>query len=148
MRIYRGKTKQNGEWVYGYFVKEKSYCCIWQGEDNVHPAEYPYFDENMGTIDGKLTPVLIESVGQCSMVKDKYEIDMFEGDIVAGALSWLEHKKYGIVAFRDGSFGLLWYRGKAEQFTPFAHLCNIEYEVIGNIVDDIDFLFKEILPNE
>lgn len=148
MRIYRGKTKQNSEWVYGYFVKEKSYCCIWQGEDNVHLAEYPYFDENMGTIDGKLTPVLLESVGQCSMVKDKNDVDMFEGDIVEGALSWLEYKKYGIVAFREGSFGLLWYRGKVEQFTPFAHLCNVEYEVIGNTVDDIDFLFKEVLTNE
>lgn len=148
MRIYRGKTKQNGEWVYGYFVKEKSYCCIWQGEDNVHPAEYPYFDEDMGTIDGNLTPVLLESVGQCSMVKDKNGVDMFEGDIVAGALRWLEQPKYGIVTFRDGSFGLLWYRGKAEQFNPFTSMCNIEYEVVGNIIDNKEFYESEVLQNE
>lgn len=148
MRIYRGKTKQNGEWVYGYFVKEKSYCCIWQGEDNVHPAEYPYFDENMGTIDGNLSPVLLESVGQCSMVKDKNGVDMFEGDIVAGALRWLEQPKYGIVTFRDGSFGLLWYRGKAEQFNPFTSMCNIEYEVVGNIIDNKEFYESEVLQNE
>ena len=148
MRIYRGKTKQNGEWVYGYFVKEKSYCCIWQGEDNVLPAEYPYFDENMGTIDGNFTPVLLESIGQCSMVKDKNDVDMFEGDIVAGALWWLEQPKYGIVTFRDGSFGLLWYRGKAEQFNPFTSMCNIEYEVVGNIIDNKEFYESEVLQNE
>lgn len=148
MRVYRGKTKQNGEWVYGCFVKEKSYCCIWQGENNVHPAEHPYFDENIGIIDGNLTPVLLESVGQCSMVKDKNDVDMFEGDIVAGALWWLEQPKYGIVTFRDGSFGLLWYRGKAEQFNPFTSMCNIEYEVVGNIIDNKEFYESEVLPNE
>lgn len=148
MRIYRGKTKQNSEWVYGYFVKEKSYCCIWQGENNIHPAEYPYFNENMGTIDGNLTPVLLESVGQCSMVKDKNGVDMFEGDIVAGALWWLEQPKYGIVTFRNGSFGLLWYRGKAEQFNPFTSMCNIQYEVVGNIIDNKEFYEKEVLQNE
>lgn len=148
MRIYRGKTKQNGEWVYGYFVREKSYCCIWQGEHNVHPAEYPYFDENAGTIDGNLTPVLLESVGQCSMVKDKNDVDMFEGDIVAGALRWLEQQKYGIVTFRNGSFGLLWYRGKAEQFNPFTSMCNIQYEVVGNIIDNKEFYEREVLQND
>lgn len=140
MRIYRGKTKQNGEWVYGYFVKEKSYCCIWQGENNVYPAEYPYFDENVGTIDGNLTPVLFESVGQCSMVKDKNDVDMFEGDIVAGALWWLEQPKYGVVTFRNGSFGLLWFRGKAEQFNPFTSMCNVWYEVVGNIFDNPELM--------
>lgn len=140
MRIYRGKTKQNGEWVYGYFVREKSYCCIWQGEDNVHPAEYPYFDENMGTIDGNLTPVLLESIGQCSMVKDKNDVDMFEGDIVAGALWWLEQPKYGVVTFRNGSFGLLWYRGKAEQFNPFTSMHNVWYEVVGNVFDNPELM--------
>ena len=68
---------------------------------------------------------------------------IFEGDDVVGALSWLEKPKNGIVKFQNGSFGLLWYRGEAEQFNPFTSMCNIEYEVIGNIHDNPELLKGE-----
>lgn len=133
MRIYRGKTKQNDEWVYGYAfcINDKKYVNTVEFDVNCETKLHQYFKTN---------EVIADSVGQCSTVKDKNGVDMFEGDIVAGALSWLEHKKYGIVVFREGSFGLLWYRGKAEQFNPFTSMCNVWYEVVGNIFDNPELL--------
>lgn len=132
--LFRGKRKDDKQWIEGCYI-----------ESVVANSPFAYITPSYPT-----NPIRVYSktIGQYTGLADKNNKKIFEGDIVAGALSWLEHKKYGIVVFREGSFGLLWYRGKAEQFTPFAHLCNIEYEVIGNRVDDIDFLFKEILPNE
>lgn len=65
---------------------------------------------------------------------------MYEGDIVAGAVSWQERSKNGVVAFRDGSFGLIWYRGEIEQFVPFTSMCNVVLKIIGNIHDNPELL--------
>ena len=81
-----------------------------------------------------------KTIGQYTGLTDKNGQKIFEGDILAGALYWLEQKKNGAVTFRDGSFGLLWYRGEAEQFNPFTSMCNITYEVIGNIHDNPELL--------
>ena len=84
--------------------------------------------------------VIPETVGQYTGLTDKNGKRIFEGDIVAGALHWLERMENGVVAFRDGSFGLIWYRGVVEQFNPFTSMCNVEYEVIGNIHDNTELL--------
>ena len=140
IRKYRGKSRQSEEWVYGCFLKSKSYCCILQQEENIHENNFPYLDKDSGIIDGSLTPVFFESVGQSSMVKDKNEVEMYEGDIVYGAAYWLERCKPAVVTFRNGSFGLLWYRGDVEEFDPFTSLCNVEYEVVGDIYDNHELM--------
>lgn len=139
MRIFRGKIKENNEWVYGVPL---------QKNDNFYIVEDLFLCDEYDCIGTISYNVFGDSIGQSSTVKDKNGIDMFEGDIVAGALWWLEQPKYGIVTFRDGSFGLLWYRGKAEQFNPFTSMCNVQYEVVGNIVDNKDFYESEVLTNE
>ena len=121
--LFRGKRTHGDEWVVGSlridkFENDKEYLCCEINQCDVYP----------------------ETVGQYTGLTDKNGKKIFEGDIVAGALSWLEHKKNGTVAFRDGSFGLLWYRGEAEQFNAFTSMCNIEYEVIGNIHDNPELL--------
>jgi hypothetical protein len=35
---------------------------------------------------------------------------------------------------------LIWYRGDVEQFNAFTSMCNVEYEVIGNIHDNPELL--------
>ena len=139
MRIYRGKTKENNEWAYGVPL---------QKNDNFYIVEDLFLCDEYDCIGTISYNVFGDSIGQSSTVKDKNGIDMFEGDIVAGALYWLEQLKYGIVTFRNGSFGLLWYRGGAEQFNPFTSMCNVQYEVVGNIVDNKDFYESEVLTNE
>ena len=138
-RKYRGKTK-SGEWVYGDLVR------IGATEDN----QIVLFSENNKYcgIGIEITElywyerqnVLTETMGQCSTVPDKNGVLMYEGDIVYGAAYWLERYKPAVVAFRNGSFGLLWHRGDVEEFNPFTSMCNVEYEVIGNIYDNPELM--------
>ena len=124
--LFRGKRTHNDEWVVGSlhtekFTDDEEYLCCEVCQCDVYP----------------------ETVGQYTDVIDKNGVNMCEGDIVAGAVHWLDHKKNGIVTYRDGSFGLLWYRGEVEQFNAFTSMCNIEYEVIGNIYDNPELLKGE-----
>jgi uncharacterized phage protein (TIGR01671 family) len=128
--LFRGKNSI-GEWVEGDLMHgvrhQKGKAYIWHeiADDSFDIKEYE---------------VIPETIGQYTGLTDKNGKKMFVGDIVAGAVTWQEHRKNGIVTFRDGSFGLLWYRGEIEQFNPFTSMCNIVYEVIGNIHDNPELL--------
>lgn len=137
--LFRGKQTGGEQWVEGCLIHTPKYCCILQTEENVHPMDYPYLDNDTGCIDGYATPVKIDTVGQYIGRTDKNNVKMFEGDIVTG-LFLHSMPVNGVVAFRDGSFGLLWDRAGAVTFTPFTSMCNVEYEVIGNIFDNPELL--------
>lgn len=124
-RKYRGKRKDNGEWLCGNLT-------VWSdGTASI---------DKEPTESSPLYAVVEETVGQGSTVLDKNGVEMYEGDIVYGAAHWLERYKPAVVTFRNGSFGLLWYRGDIEEFNPFTSLCNVEYEVVGNIYDNPELM--------
>lgn len=136
IRNYRGQTYEN-KWIYGYFYKCKQRA-VSENESCFIALEKPLgYGYNVNYF-----IVKDETVGQYSGVKDKNGVEMYEGDIVYGAVHWLERYKPAVVTFRNGSFGLLWYRGDIEEFNPFTSLCNVEYEVVGNIYDNPE-LMKE-----
>lgn len=129
--LFRGMRKDNGEWVYGYYVPHNNKSYIY----------YEEIDEMCQTgswLNG--IEVIPETVGQDTGLCDKNGNRIFDGDVVAGLIFWQNEKKNGIVDFRDGSFGLIWYRGDIEMFYPFTSMCNIEYEVIRNIHDNPELL--------
>lgn len=135
--LFRGKRRDNGEWIEGYlskiFFAHKEYWAITRKEvvgRYAHATEYDFVSYE----------VYPETIGQYTGIDDKNGKKVFEGDIVAGAVHWLERMKNGFVAFKDGSFGLIWYRGEVAQFNPFTSMCNVEYEVIGNIHDNPELL--------
>lgn len=129
IREYRGKRQDNGDWVKGLLWKKK------YKPDKVFISCFPEKDDNE-----EVFVVLPETVGQGSTVLDKNDVEIYEGDIVYGAAHWLERFKPAVVAFRNGSFGLLWYRGAVEEFNPFTSMCNVEYEVVGNIYDNPELM--------
>lgn len=131
--LFRGKREDNGVWVVGDLI----YRRIWKTDVYVIRVFDSGFD-NYEEYD-----VIPETVGQYTGLTDKNGKEIFEGDIVAGALHWQERRKNGIVAFRNGSFGLLWYRGEIEQFNPFTSMCNVEYEVIGNVQENPELMRGE-----
>ena len=130
--IFRGKCVDEEMWVEGPGINTQYDI---RGEKHIYIG-VPALSENypkMQTI--TWFEVIPETVGQYTGIADKKGDKIFELHIVAGALSWQERKKNGVVAFRDGSFGLIWYRGEIEHFNPFTSMCNVEYEVIGNAYD-------------
>lgn len=110
------------KWYEGYLMSPNRLCLY---DDNL--GVLPYFEINPNT------------VGEYSGRTDKNNVKMFEGDIVKG-LFYHEKPMLAVVKFKNGSFGLEWNRSGAKTFNPFTGMCNIEYEVLGNIFDNADLL--------
>lgn len=126
-RIYRGKRKDDGAWVFGW------YCEYPFGRCPLKSAIIPASD----AIEGYHHFVEIDpdTIGQFTGLLDKTGKEIYEGDVLSGMFLF-SMPIDGVVAFRDGAFGLLIHRGEAEDFTAFTSICNIEWEVIGNITDN------------
>lgn len=123
--LFRGKRKDTGEWIEGYFFKIWDRTFILWGMTNDHP---------------NMIEVIPETVSQFISLTDRYEKKIFEGDIVniitgingykSTYHSTIQEVKYiadsGIAVFR-----------------PFDNSDIVEIEVIGNIYDN-----KELLEND
>lgn len=83
-----------------------------------------------------------DTIGQFTGLTDDDGIRIFEGDIVSGLFRF-GMKKNALVTFKDGAFGLEWYRGGIAHFDAFTSVCNVKYQVLGNIYDNPELLFKE-----
>lgn len=136
--LFRGRQTDKEKWIYGVPVKGTG-----EDESEILIIESVFKCDEYACRGCEFAPVIPSTVGQYTGLKDKNGKKIFEGDIVAGALAWLEKRKNGLVAFKDGSFGLTWYRGGIEQFNAFTSMCNVEYEVVGNIHDNPDLLKGE-----
>lgn len=123
--LFRGKRKDNNEWVTGDLMQWSDgtiRICVESG------------------VDEKTTVTVIpETVGQCTGLKDKNGKMIYEGDIVKGLFNFgLEIMS--VCTFKDGAFGLTAKQCGAYHFSAFTSICNVKYEVIGNIRDNPELL--------
>lgn len=134
--LFRGKTPSDdeyiddGEWVEGY------YTCFNGKEHRIYSG---YAETDCGDYYPDWFNVVPETVGQYTGRTDKNGKRIFEGDIVTG-LFLFGLTINAVVTFQDGAFGLEWYRGNVKTFNAFTSICNVEYEVIGNIHDNPELL--------
>lgn len=124
--LFRGKNKNKIVWCVGGLLYD---------EENDKALIAEHFEDGAAY----LREVFPETVGQYTGLTDKNGKKIFEGDIVTGLFLFGMPIK-AVVVFKDGSFGLGWSRGGTNTFNAFTSLCNVEYEVIGNVFDNPDLI--------
>ena len=142
--IFRGKRTDNGEWVQGYLVKgRKAYIVTFYASAYMVVSPSCHASVDFVVVD-------LETVEQYTGVNDINNVQMFEGDIVdvliGTAVRFPEPVRYkAVVDFKEGAFGLKYFRGVVEEFTPFAsyYKPNVTFTVIGNIHDNKELLEVE-----
>lgn len=126
--LFRGKQKDNGEWVYGYYA----YCTDGGMLSN---RIYSSFAESYGTdkLDVWWFEVIPETVGQYTGLTDKNGTKIFEGDIVEMP-AYRGGKHFTTVYFENGKFAV---NGSNYHFKDIKPR---NLKVIGNITDNPDLL--------
>ena len=132
--LFRGKRKDNGEWVYGSLIEDDEYCCILDPSKKGNwRFNYPCLDSKSGVIDGRAIPVDPETVSRYIGGDDINDAKIFEGDIVRtyfrGGIGFENAIVVDIGCLIDCGDGRCWY----PQDT-------IDVEVIGNIWDNFDMI--------
>lgn len=118
--LFRGKRKDGQGWIEGDLVHTRTTT---QGAvTEIYTLDMSY----------EVDP---ETVGQCTGLKDKNGKLIYEGDIVKGLFNFGLEIMSGCT-FKDGAFGLTAKQCGAYHFSAFTSMCNVQYEVIGNIYDN------------
>lgn len=120
--LFRGKSVETGEWIYGLFVNDWETCYIFTLNEVAKGLDIG------GYLDCcRMHEVIPETVGQYTGCSDKYGKKIFEGDIVR-----VRSKHLDYVIYVDGCFCM----AKQAYCYEFTYQDPETLEVIGNIHDN------------
>lgn len=133
--LFRGKRKDNGAWVEGYYSKHKS--------------EKVFIKEVDGDAKGSFE-VYPETVDEFTGFRDASMRRIWEGDLVKYHLG---EYSYAIVKFKDGKFVLNWLNNEALKEDLAYWVYERDIYVCGNVYDnkkDVDEIldYGELLERE
>lgn len=131
--LFRGKRKDNGEWVYGDLIKN----LIYDGREKEIRIGDIYFEHNgdiHGTAVCKVTP---DTVGQFTGLCDKNGKKIFEGDIVKVTTGLEGYKSTYHSTIHRVTYVC---NCGVAVFYPFDNSDMVEVEVIGNIYNNPELL--------
>lgn len=139
--LFRGKRKDNGEWVKGFYGIN-TICCEQSTYLSAVISKMP-----QGIYDYESWEVELETVGQYTGLTDKNGVKIFEGDIVKGIA--YSATKIGVIVWIDeiSSFGVryaqnltAWENSSILRCAAIGKTDEFAAEVIGNIYDNPDLL--------
>lgn len=135
--LYRGKRADNGEWVYGYYVKDvRSYGLV--SNPSYREEHQIWYNKDNKQVCAEVIP---ETVGQWTGMNDKDGIKIFEGDIIEcdlyNAMVKIEHRKH-LIIFENGAFAIQWRIGN-DKYSNYLHE-TWGRKIIGNIHDNFELL--------
>lgn len=126
---FRGKRKDNGKWVYGYYVYDgvsgKSFI-ISEIEET----------EKEGLARVLMYEVIPETVGQYTGLKDRNGKKIFKGDVVKKTPYNL------VVTFEDGAYIIKEPTGFGQTRRHLYHVAT-DIEIIGNLYKNLELLKEQ-----
>jgi uncharacterized phage protein (TIGR01671 family) len=119
---FRGRRVDNGKWIYGYLVPVQ----LFYDPDYINPLWIASGFEN------EAFPVITESVGQFTGLRDKNGKEIYEGDIFRLCDGDFYETDPVVVELADFLGGHYWLVNQGRD--------NPEYEVIGNIHENANLM--------
>jgi uncharacterized phage protein (TIGR01671 family) len=151
---FRGKRKDNGEWIYGYFVMIKNAYFIIEHEDNLCFGDM-YSSDLVDMFSSNI--VNPDTIGQYTGTKDKNDVEIYENDIIEFSY---KDTNYIVKIFwdkNDLTYKIEYLSKSNLNFCNFATLYKSQkksalekskIKVIGNIYDNPELLQEKESKNE
>jgi uncharacterized phage protein (TIGR01671 family) len=130
--LFKGKRKDNGEWVEGIPIKNKLgiFICY---EKNPHYCSQYYYMEIQ-----EIAEVDPDTVCQYTGLTDRNNEKIFENDIVTSAEFCPDNEGYGVIEWQDDE--AMFVVDADTCYYDFDHIFGAELEVIGNVFDNRELI--------